>query len=211
MSRSETIRAASGAAAVEFALVAPLLGLLLLATADAALFLRTYFRVDRVATELANVMSQHPAGRVSAADAVRYFSGPTALYFTGAQTIAGDGISVTSPPGTTIITVIEGRPETETHRHVVAWQCRRGATSVPSRFGSIESVNPLPGGFVLAPGQTVFVVEVAAPARLWWFSRVFLDWYGGEATQRDTLIYSFAIMRPRVGRLLPAPGVTICP
>lgn len=212
MNRSERaalVRSERGAAAVEFALVAPVLGLLLLATLDAALFLRTYFRIDRVATELANVISQHPAGRMTAADVDRYLQGPGAIYFLGAQAIAGEAIIVTSAPGATIITLIEGRPAGEEPAHRVVWQCRRGAASVPSRFRDPDQINPLPGGFRIPPEQTVIVVEVAAEANLWWFSRLFLGWFGGHGERRD-LLYSYAIMRTRVGRLLPMEGVQPC-
>lgn len=213
MNRSDPLallRNDRGAAAVEFALVTPLLALLLLATFDAAVFLRTYFRVDRVATELANVISQHPAGRMTGADIDRYLHGPGAVYFVGAQAIAGEAISVTAAPGATIITLIEGRPAGEEPAHRVVWQCRRGASAVPSRFGDPDQVNPLPGGFRIPPEQTVVVVEVAAEAPVWWFSRFVLGWFGGEG-QRQGLLYSYAIMRTRVGRLLPVEGIQPCP
>lgn len=212
MSRFERLRRSRGrhgAPAVEFALVAPLLALVVLAAADAVLFLRTTFRLDRVATELANVISQHPARELSAADVARYFDGPSALYFLAAQAIAGETMPVTNARGATIITLLAGEEVDGTQRNRVIWQCRRGLPAFSSRFDEPAEIDPLPGGYRLAPGTTTAVVEVTTETRLWWFSRALLAWFGGDGPRR-TNIYSYAVMPPRYGTLLPAPGVTVC-
>lgn len=48
-----------GVAAVEFALVAPFIILLMLGGADLTIFMRTKMRVDETATEMAQVVTQY--------------------------------------------------------------------------------------------------------------------------------------------------------
>lgn len=198
-----------GSPAVEFALVAPLLGLLALAAIDAALVLRAAFRLDRTATELAIAMSGHPTGDLSAADVRRFLDGPAPLYFAAAQAIAGESMPVTSDPGVTIVTLLVGGETGNAGRNRIVWQCRRGSPRLPSRFGDSEAFDPLPDGARLPPGAAAVVVEVATEMRLWRFSRPFLEWFGVGGVH-PTAVHGFAMMPVRRGALMPEPGMTVC-
>jgi len=84
-----------GLAAVEFALTAPLILLLMLAGTDLTIFMRTRLRIDGAATELAQTVTQYSD----------LYDGDFSGLFTAAQTVAGS-TPVTGLLGTTIITGI---------------------------------------------------------------------------------------------------------
>jgi hypothetical protein len=94
-----------GVVAIEFALVAPFIMLLMLAGTDLTIFMRTKMRMDEVATEVALTVTQYQNLYVSD------FSPPAAPLFNAAQIIAGT-TPVTGLLGTTIITGIVTTPTT---------------------------------------------------------------------------------------------------
>jgi Flp pilus assembly protein TadG len=194
MSRKRVMRAAlgrRGAAAVEFALVLPLLALLLTATADLALQLRTTFRIERTAAELANLVSQHES--LTSADIARMFE--------AAEAISGPSLTVAAPAGQggrTVISLVAGA-NTEVScpaANCILWQRARGnAARFPaSGIGPERGTAALPGGFTVPPAQTVVVTEVFYPRSAWLFADAFFP--SGPQSIRAT-----AIVRPRAAQL----------
>ena len=82
-------------AAIEFALVAPLIILMMLACTDLTIFMRTKMRIDETATEIALAVTQSQ----------NLYDGDFTGFFNAAQTVAGP-TTVTGLFGTTIITGI---------------------------------------------------------------------------------------------------------
>lgn len=177
-------RSRQAAAAVEFALVAPFLALLMLGTVDLTNYIRAYFRVERVAAEIANLTGQYE--RLRNQDITQIFS--------AAQQIAGS-IEVTRVTGRTIISVVEGT----TQGNRMRWQ--RATEGLPanqfnSRIGVPPNIVTLPANMIVPTGQTVVVVEVFN-RRVPWVLAVNLLGGGGS----PETIYAFHIMRPRSAQL----------
>jgi Flp pilus assembly protein TadG len=192
MSRFRAARSGRrGSAAVEFALVMPLLALLLTATADLALHLRATFRIERTAAELANLVSQHES--LTAADITRMFE--------AAEAISGASLNVADPAGSggrTVISLVAGA-NTEVScpaANCILWQRARGnAARFPaSRIGAERGTATLPGGFIVPPAQTVIVAEVFYPRSAWLLADAFL----GAGPQS---VHAAAIVRPRAAQL----------
>lgn len=181
-------RARRGAAALEFAIVAPVLALLMLATADVVQLIRVYFRIERVAAEVANVTSQYE--RLRETDMGQILA--------AAQLIADD-IQVTALSGRTIVSLVEGT----TSGNRVRWQ--RATTGDPanqfaSRIGTPPNAASLPTGMTMPVGQTLIVVEVFNRRSPWLLAA---DLLGGGPP--DTL-YAYFMTRPRaaqLGEILP--------
>jgi Flp pilus assembly protein TadG len=172
-----------GAAAVEFAMVAPVLALLMLGTWDLTAYIRAYFRVERVAAEVTNLTGQYE--RLTQADINQIFS--------AAQQIAGS-IEVTQLAGRTIISVVQGT----TQGNRMVWQ--RATIGAPggmfeSRIGQPPNIVTLPANLDVPVGQTVVITEVFN-RRVPWVLSVNLLGAGAPET-----IYAFHIMRPRSAQL----------
>jgi Flp pilus assembly protein TadG len=174
----------AGVAAVEFALLAPVLVLLLAGTAEVALALRAAARLDRTAGEVANLLSQQE--RVATADvaalfdAAREIARPLAAWQQAAEANAR---------ARTAIGVVRGTPQ----GNVPAWTCLRGDASLTPR---VAGSPVLPAGLVLAPGQTIVVVEVISTPGPWTL-------FPGAAFIPGTasIIHAHAVLRPRLASL----------
>jgi hypothetical protein len=174
-------------AAVEFAMVAPFIVLLMLGTADLTNHIRAYFRIERVAAEVANIASQFD--RLRQPDVVQLLD--------AGQLIAGD-IEVTQLNGRTLISVVEG---TAAGNRMI-WQ--RATIGGPgglfqSRIGLPNTIVTLPANMVIPIGQTVLIVEVFNRRTPWVLSR---DLIGSSAPEN---LYAFYIVRPRSAQLSEAP------
>jgi Flp pilus assembly protein TadG len=171
-----------GVAAVEFALVAPFIMLLMLAGTDLTIFMRTKMRVDETATEVALAVTQYQN---------LYDSDFTGL-FNAAQTIAGT-TPVTGLFGTTIITGIV----TDTNdRQTIAWQKRSAQATFTSLFGTaVGSVPNLPNSYLMPKSGTLIAVEVFTSTSPWVLSASLM---GGAGT---TSLRSYALYQPRLGSL----------
>jgi Flp pilus assembly protein TadG len=190
-----------GNAGVEFGLLAPVLFTLFLGTAEAVVYLRSWFTLERVAAEVTNITTQQTAlGQTT-----------VCALFSMAQSIAGS-VNVTSvgvPAGTggrTVITGLSGNGTTNT----VLWQISRGeaATVFASRFGAVGSSATLPNSVLIPSGQTLIATEVFTSNQPWIFDT------GGTATlallpARFPKIATFAAAWPRNATLSTAP--TPCP
>lgn len=171
-------------AAVEFALLAPLLVLLALATADLGLWLRGHFRLGRAATQLGNIVTQR-----NSLDAASL----AALFGAGQQMAAP--LDVTGAQGATILSAIAGTGTA----NVMLWQRRIGAAEFNSRFGTPGQAVVLPGQGVLPGGQTLIAAEMFSKGQAWVLSRGLMGGGGPET------ITAMALYRPRGASLAEAP------
>lgn len=178
-----------GSVAVEIGIVAPALLLLFVSVAESVMFMRTWFRVERVAAEVVNIATQFEALGCT----------EIAGLFDAAQSIAAS-INVTRTDvlpgagGRTVVTAIGGQAA----GNVLLWQEARG----DAEFTSL--LNPdvtLPDRFIVPNGQTVLVVEAITGDKPWVFgtSPAVLMTPAGPAR-------ALAIMRPRIAQLSTAPG-----
>ncbi len=170
-----------GVAAIEFALVAPLILLMMLAGADITLFLRTAMRIDETATGVALVVTQYQS---------LYTSDFTDL-FNAAQTIAGT-TTVTGLFGATIITGIVNSSGKQT----IAWQQRSSSATFNSVFGKTVGAAPvLPNNYTLPAGGVLIAVEVFTTATPWVFSAKMMG------ASSISSLRSYALYQPRLGSL----------
>jgi Flp pilus assembly protein TadG len=169
-----------GVAALEFALVAPFLILMMLAGADLTIFMRTNMRIDETATEIALVVTQYQD----------LYDGDFTGLFNAAQTVAGT-TTVTGQFGRTIVTGIVNTNGTQT----IAWQKLSPSGTFTSLFGAPGSIQPLPNNYVVPTGGTLIVVEVFTSASPWVLSASLM---GGAGT---TSVRSYALYQARLGTL----------
>jgi Flp pilus assembly protein TadG len=173
--------------AIEFALVAPFILLLMLAGTDLTIFMRTKMRIDEVATEVALMVTQYQNLYVSD------FSPPaTAPLFDAAQIIAGT-TPVTGLLGTTIIT---GIVTDANDKQTIAWQYQSDQATFTSLFGTAKgSVPTLPNNYKMPINSTLIAVEAFTSASPWVLSASLM---GGAGT---TSLWSYALYQPRLGSL----------
>jgi Flp pilus assembly protein TadG len=170
-----------GLAAVEFALVAPFIILVMLGGTDLTIFMRTMMRVDETATQISLAVTQYQS---------LYDSDFTYL-FNAAQTVAGT-TPVTGLLGATIITGIVSSGG----RQTIAWQRRSPSATFSSQFGTVIGSTPkLPNNYLLPSGGTLIAVEVFTAATPWVLSASLLSGSG------ITSIRSYALYQPRLGLL----------
>lgn len=173
-----------GSASIELALVLPVLVLLVAGSADLMLWMRAWFRVERVAAEVATVASQYTA--LTAGDI-------TALFNAG-QLVAGT-IDVTNSLGGQVISLISNGGS----GNRVTWQ--RTVGGYPSRIGAAGGVASLPASFTVPLGQTVLVTEAFTRRDTWVFS---LKLRPDQANRN--LLYAYAVVRPRAAQLSTPPA-----
>jgi Flp pilus assembly pilin Flp len=182
-------RRRAGAAAVEFAIIAPMLALMIVGVWEGTTFLRNWFRIERTAGEVTNVIAQRL--RLSRDDMFAIFA--------AGQKIAGD-LDVTGDRGATIVSAL-GNPTGA--GSTVLWQVR-GTTnpSYVSRIARTVGAAPrLPPNITVPIGQTLIVTEVFNETAPWRIGAAPL-FFGGPG---DSPMYSFAVMRPRAAELATAP------
>lgn len=172
-------------AALEFALVAPFVILLMLAGADLTFFMRAKMRLEATANQIALVVTQ--AQDLYASD----FTNTTFNLFDTAQTIAGT-TPVTGLSGTTIIT---GIVTDANRRQTIAWQKISPQSTTTSLFGTPTHVPTLPDNYLMPASKTLIAVEVFTPATPWVFSASLM---GGAVT---TTLRSYVLYQPRLGSL----------
>jgi Flp pilus assembly protein TadG len=181
-----------GAAAVEFALLVPLLMLLFGGTAELVIHIRTNFRLERTAAEVANVASQFDA--LAPAD--------VAGLFDAAKAIAAPVLAWSNGTGTgrarTLIGVVSGTAGGNS----LAWSCSRGDAGLTNLVAGKAA---LPNGFVVPNGQSVLVVEVINAATPW--SVMAAPIFFGTAGPGP--VRTYAIVRPRTAALTSIGGA--CP
>ena len=144
-----------GLVATEFALLAPLFFLVALASADLVRLFRAQLRVETIAVQIGQIVSQCRAITTA---------GDRDNFWAHAQRIAGGVVDVNSATGGAIVISAVGRNAGSggaTNR--LSWQMRTGNVSPPSRVGTaVGGTATVTDGFVVPTNQTLLVVEVFA-------------------------------------------------
>jgi Flp pilus assembly protein TadG len=183
-----------GAAAVEFALLVPLLILLFAATAETVLYIRTCFRLERTAAEVANVASQYdtlaPTDVAGLFDAAKAIAAPVLAWSTG----TGTG------KARTVISVVSGAAGGNS----VAWTCARGDSGLTAQVAGKAA---LPNNFLVPSGQSVRVVEGVNSVTPWSIMSKAPPVFFGKPGAGP--VRTYAIVRPRTGALTSIGGA--CP
>jgi Flp pilus assembly protein TadG len=154
-----------GIVAVEFALVAPVLILLALATTDLVQLLRSQLRLDAAAVQLGQLVSQ--CNRITD-------SGDVNQFWTYAQRIVGSLGTVTgaNAQGAVIISAVYS-PDGK--KNTLAWQKKTGNAAQTSSVGLTPgNAATITEGFVVPAGQTLLVTEVSLPQQPWVLSARFM-------------------------------------
>lgn len=170
-----------GVAALEFALIAPFVILLMLGTADAVLWLQTWIHLESAAAETADITSQYTD---------LYQSDLTGTIFPIAQDIAG-ATQISGADGATIVSSIvntSGQP-------TITWQQRNGSGAYSSAFGVAGGNATFPANYVPAVGESLIAVEVFTAPHPWVFSAGLLGALGLST------MYEYALFTPRTSQL----------
>ncbi|WP_051630683.1 TadE/TadG family type IV pilus assembly protein [Afifella pfennigii] len=176
-------RQESGIAAVEFALVTPMLLLLGLGGFQMSHFLLAQQKVEKMAFTVADVVSRNEM--ITAGIANQIFRATGELM--RPMSFDDNGLVVLSAVG---------RDEGEANA-TVDWQCEGGGTlAEDSQIGQVNEVASLPGGLSLDEGDMVIVAEV-----FYRYDPVISGFFMGN---RD--LYKYALFRPRLGQLTSAAG-----
>jgi Flp pilus assembly protein TadG len=150
-----------GVAASEFALIAPLFALILLATADVIRVFRAQIRMEMIAVQIGQVVSQ--CNRITT-------PGDTNEFWAHAARIGGGLVDVTAQ-GSMIVSAVS--LNTVTNRNRLDWQVRTGNASARSMLGTIQvGGEPVLRGrnaveFNMPAGQTLMVFEANAIVIPW--------------------------------------------
>jgi Flp pilus assembly protein TadG len=180
-----------GVAAVEFAIVAPVLIVLALATADLVQFIRVQLRLDATAVQVGQLVSQCE----SITD-----SGDINQFWTYAQWIVGNLGTVTgaNAQGAVIISAVYSL----NGQNTLAWQKK----SNPAQTSSVGSTQGMAAtiteGFVVPAGQTLLVTEVSLPSKPWVFSAGFMGSVLPKVLNGTTLFLTRAPDAPSIQQLV---------
>jgi Flp pilus assembly protein TadG len=175
--RSRLLSCRAGNVAVEFALGAPVLIMLMLASAELARFVILHQKMDRVATTISDLVSR--AETISESELQDIFSAAGEVAFP--YDLADLGLvivsSVTNPDG---------------NGPIVAWQRSGGGSySGTSQVGTEGNDATLTGDFEVRQGETAIISEV-------YFS---FSPFISELVVAPQVIYRSAHHRPRLGTL----------
>jgi Flp pilus assembly protein TadG len=155
-----------GIAASEFALLAPIFALTLLATADLVRVFRAQIRMEMIAVQIGQIVSQ--CNRIT-------HPGDTNEFWAHATRIGGGLVDVNSADGgAMIISAVSLNTATNTNR--LDWQRRTGNASTASVFGNVtQGGTPTLRGtggatFLMPSGETLMVFEAYAVVIPWQLS-----------------------------------------
>jgi Flp pilus assembly protein TadG len=174
---------ASGLAAVEFALLLPMLLALLIGCLEVTFKIWSTQKAEKLAVTLSDVIAQSTA--VTSADLTK---------LTGAVNKIMDPFPFEDEDGKVIISSVYWEQGDDAPK--VNWQCEDGDYAATSKFGAKGDDATLPAGFTLAEKDNIIVAEVfyeynpIAP---------------GFMFEKDA-IYRRAIFKPRLGLLTADPG-----
>lgn len=168
-----------GMAAVEFGLLAPVLVLVLMASADLVATMRAQIRVETVATQIGHIASQCQT---------LTSPGDTQHLFAHGQRLVGSLGVVTGPTTAGAIVITAVYRVGSTNR--IAWQVRDGSATFASSVGSSvrDSEATVAGDYVVPPGQTLIVTEIFLNRNAWVLSSGFFG-TSGLATAQAAKLY----------------------
>lgn len=184
------VRDRRGVAALEFALLAPILLLMMLGMADLVDYLRSSLRLERTAGEVTNIVAQYETLKASDFPAI----------FGIAQRIAGS-LDVTRDSGSVIVTGVANTGGGA----AVLWRCRAGSSAFSSALktsGTRFSVADNVADATLAAGQGAVVTEVFLPRDPWLYSRNLFTLVSGTSAPPTQRLWAFAMQRPRLTGVL---------
>jgi hypothetical protein len=190
------LRSRRGSSVVEFALIAPLLLTLSMAATDLVNFLRAQMRVDAVAQQLGQLVSQ--CTRIANPGDVNQFWAYAQRIVGDLGTVTGDGAQ-----GGVIISAV-GVVESGNR---VAWQHRTGLATHASSVGSPGGTATLGGAMGVPTGQTLFVTEVFLPRQLWSLSSAIMGEGPPRVLNGTTLFVTRATDAPSL-QIAPASSAT---
>jgi len=174
-----------GVAAIEFALLLPMLLALLIGCLEVTFKIWSTQKAEKLAVTLSDVIAQAKA--VTGADLVA-LTGATDKIMDPFPFGANDGRIIISS-----VYVPQGEEDAEVH-----WQCffpPLGGLTVASKFGVKDAVADLPDGFTLVEKDNVIVTEIfykyqpIAPGLMF----------------DESIVYRRAMFKPRLGTLLGNP------
>lgn len=176
-------RCERGIAALEFALVAPFLILLVLGGFETARFIMVQQKVEKTAFTLADVTAQYDPE--TGPDIQRVFAAVEQIM--QPYSFQADGLVILSSIY---------NPEGSTNAQV-RWQCRNsGALNEESKIGKVNKDAVVPRGFLVDEKDNIIVTEV-----FYRFTPIFKTTFTGPF-----IVYRTALFRPRLGALTTAPG-----
>lgn len=198
MSRFPRTDGRRGTAALEFAIVLPVLALLLLAGTDLSMWFLKKFRLDNTASEVTNLVAEANTLNLSAFPAGYCSTNATSLnYFAIASQLASPlpvcGNDVVNA-GATIISGISN----DGTKTTIVWQQRTGNAQFKSQFGTAGTTTPnFPPGYSLPSGHSIVATEIYSGISLWGTPTQQLLGVAGPSS-----MYSYSVFEPRSGTLL---------
>jgi Flp pilus assembly protein TadG len=197
MSRSRQTDGCRGTAALEFAIMAPVLALLLLAGTDLSLWFLKKFRLDNTASEVGNLVAEASTLTLTAFPAGYCSTNATSLnYFAIASQLASPlpvcGTDMVNA-GATIISGITNNGAKTT----IVWQQRTGSDQFKSQFGTAGTTPAFPPGYSLPSGHSIIATEIYSGISLWSTPTQQLLNATGPSS-----MYSYSVFEPRSGTLL---------
>ncbi len=175
------LRNREGVAAVEMALVTPVLLLLFCGGGEMGFYLQAHFRTAQMASTVADVVARYE--NVTSSDI-------SSIFAVSSEVMGDDDFD---DHGYVILTSVKregGKAAT------VSWQCEAGAYENSSRIGSINKQAELPNDLPLTANDNVIVAEV-----FYHYTPIFTS-----VVAVNPLLYKTAVFRPRLGDLTAAPG-----
>jgi Flp pilus assembly protein TadG len=171
----------SGIAAVEFAIVLPVLVALLFTAIETGRFLLLQLKLAHVANSMADLATRERDLSVTTLTSL----------FSAAQHIARPFDF--APAGAVIVS---GVSENAANTTAISWQQRGGGTLLAtSRIGKPGEAPKLPEGFDVGTEQTVVAAEVFFQYKSWLLNVI-----------PDQVMYNVAFYRPRLGTLTTLAG-----
>ena len=176
-----------GIAAAEFAMLAPVLLLVLLGTTDMVLWMRSWLQVTQAASKLGDIIGQYAS--LHEAD----FTG---TFYPVAQNIAGSALVQCDPNNVANGNVVISGVTTSGGQSTVTWQRMQG-TCIASQVGTQGNPATLPGGYVPPDSVGLIVIEVWATQPAFVLSQAPILMNGSG----PSVIKSYAVVTTRNGSL----------